>query len=247
MTPPDPPPETGPRASPARRVVFTAVLTLGVVVAAVLLFRGATTPDITPAQAPRWVSTQLRGVAQDGIVLGDPKAPLTLVEFADLTCAGCRAFDLDVLPTLIKRYVWRGILKVDFRALHGVGDDQRPGGSLAAAQMALAAGAQNHLWSFVELFSASQRDDSAPAVTDASLRRVASGIPGFNVATALADCHSAPIRRDLAASRRLFEASGLHGAPSFLVGLSSGRLRPLSYRRMAVAPFTSAIQRVIRG
>ena len=48
-------------------------------------------------------------------VLGDPKAPVTLEEYASLTCPHCAAFHKDVLPVLKKDYIDTGKVKLVYR------------------------------------------------------------------------------------------------------------------------------------
>ena len=48
-------------------------------------------------------------------VLGDPAAPITIVEYASLTCPHCRSFHEDVLPALMKAYIETGKAKLVFR------------------------------------------------------------------------------------------------------------------------------------
>jgi protein-disulfide isomerase len=48
-------------------------------------------------------------------VLGDPKAPITLIEYASFTCPHCAHFSLAVLPELKKRWVDTGKVKVIYR------------------------------------------------------------------------------------------------------------------------------------
>ena len=48
-------------------------------------------------------------------VLGDPKAPITFIEYAMLTCSHCAEFHNKVLPDLKKQYIDTGKLKIVFR------------------------------------------------------------------------------------------------------------------------------------
>jgi protein-disulfide isomerase len=48
-------------------------------------------------------------------ILGDPKAPIEIIEYASLTCPHCRHFEVDVLPELKKNYIDTGKAKLIFR------------------------------------------------------------------------------------------------------------------------------------
>lgn len=46
----------------------------------------------------------------DGIALGDPKAPLALVEFTDIQCPYCAKFQTDTFPDFKKKYIDTGMV-----------------------------------------------------------------------------------------------------------------------------------------
>ncbi|WP_336294747.1 DsbA family protein [Bartonella sp. CB169] len=46
---------------------------------------------------------------------GDVNAPVTIVEYASLTCVHCRSFYSDVFPTIRKEYIKKGKVKLIFR------------------------------------------------------------------------------------------------------------------------------------
>ena len=48
-------------------------------------------------------------------VMGAPDAPVTLTEYASLTCSHCAAFAVEVLPTLKKEYVETGKVKLIYK------------------------------------------------------------------------------------------------------------------------------------
>ena len=49
------------------------------------------------------------------IVMGDPSAPVTVIEYASLTCGHCGAFHNEVLPEIKRDYVDKGLVKFHFR------------------------------------------------------------------------------------------------------------------------------------
>lgn len=48
-------------------------------------------------------------------VLGDPNAPIEIVEYSSLTCPHCRQFHIDILPELKKNYLDTGRAKLVYR------------------------------------------------------------------------------------------------------------------------------------
>ncbi|HEX6389270.1 MAG TPA: thioredoxin domain-containing protein [Solirubrobacteraceae bacterium] len=114
------------------------------------------------------VREMLSGIPQDGITLGDPKAKVTIVEFADLQCPFCKDFSQQTLPLVVRDYVRTGKAKIEFRNLAFIGED-----SVRAADAAAAAATQDRLWNFVDLFYFNQGEENSGYVTDEFLGRVA--------------------------------------------------------------------------
>jgi protein-disulfide isomerase len=54
-------------------------------------------------------------VAATDMVLGDPKAPVTLIEYASVTCPHCASFNEQVMPDLRTKYIDTGKVKLVFR------------------------------------------------------------------------------------------------------------------------------------
>ena len=93
----------------------------------------------------------LEDVPEDGIALGDPDAPVTIVEFADAQCPFCAEYTTDVLPELVDEYVATGEVRMELRLLNFIGDDSR-----RLANAANAAGEQDGMWRFMDLAFARQ-------------------------------------------------------------------------------------------
>jgi protein-disulfide isomerase len=162
------------------------------------------------------------GIPQRGITLGDPRAPLTLVEFADLQCPFCRDFTAQTLPSIVTDYVRTGKVKLVFRNVAFIGTDSARG-----AQMAAAAGLQDKLWQFVDVFYTNQGAENSGYVTDDFLRRIGSGVRGLDVEQAMDDRGLPKVQDQLNEAQVAWQTAGFSGTPSFLLGPTGGRLEAL--------------------
>jgi protein-disulfide isomerase len=161
-------------------------------------------------------AAMLSGIPQHGLTLGDPKAPVRVIEFADLQCPFCRDYSLGTMPRLVQDYVRPGKVKMEFRSLAFIGPD-----SERAARVAQAAGQQNKLWNFVDLAYFNQGKENSGWATDAVLRRLAGAVPGLDVNRAFAARGSAAATAQLNAANTLATRSGVQSTPTFLVGRGS--------------------------
>jgi protein-disulfide isomerase len=65
------------------------------------------------------------GIPQHGTVLGDPTAPVRVVEFADLQCPYCHEYTAQALPSLVREYVRTGKVQMQFENLSFIGHGLR--------------------------------------------------------------------------------------------------------------------------
>ena len=85
----------------------------------------ATTPAAAVAGAPApkgttWVDTVSK-TNDGGYLMGNPNAPIKLVEYGARTCPHCAAFDAEGLPVLKEKYIATGKVSYEFRdyPVHG--------------------------------------------------------------------------------------------------------------------------------
>jgi protein-disulfide isomerase len=180
-----------------------------------------------------------RGIPEHGIVLGDPGAPVTLTEFADLQCPFCRQYAETVLPTLVKRYVRSGELRLVFRNLSFIGPD-----SERAAHVAAAAGLQDRLWQFTDLVYRNQGEENSGYVTDAYLRRIARA-SGADVTRAFDAANGATVSGQLDAAAREAQRFQVDSTPSFVLSRAGGQPRRLSPSSLTVDEFAGPINKLI--
>lgn len=154
----------------------------------------------------------LDGIPQHGDTLGDPAAPVELIEFADLQCPFCAAVNTVLLPQLVKDYVRPGQVKLVFRGLHFVGPDSERLGKTAEAM-----GKQDRLWQFVEVAFAHQGAENSGYATDTYVTKLLTEIPGANVEAALADRDSPAVTDALDRASHEADQLKVRGTPSFFL------------------------------
>jgi len=194
--------------------------------------------EVVPGQ--KETAALFAGIPQNGIVLGNPRAPVTMVEFADLQCPYCREYTTSSLATLVNNYVRPGKVKMIFRNVSFLGTD-----SARAAQMAGAASLQNRLWPFIDLFYTNQQEENTGYVTDDFLRRIGSGVTGLDVTRAMNDRGLPQVQRMMDEAQTQWTNDGFSGTPSFLLGPTGGRLDALNVTALGPAQFTTAIDRAL--
>jgi protein-disulfide isomerase len=179
------------------------------------------------------VTSLLSGIPQRGSILGDPKAPVTLEYFADLQCPYCRLFTLSVLPSLIQRYVRRGKLRIEYRSLETA--TRNPETFKIQQVAALAAGKQNKMWDFVDLFYHEQARENSGYVSERYLRGLAQRVSGLDLIGWTAARDDAELVDAIASDAHAASNAGIRSTPSFLLA----KARDL--------PYVSAIEQLLRG
>jgi protein-disulfide isomerase len=140
--------------------------------------------------------------------LGDPQAPLVLIEYSDFHCPFCRQHVTQTLPHIKKDYVATGKLLYVFRPYPA---SARPGG-LDAAIAAQCAGRQDLFWELHDRLFSAPRPVQA---RDLERHARAAGVD----AGAFRTCFKAGVARtEVQAQAEEGRRLGLGGTPSFVVG-----------------------------
>jgi protein-disulfide isomerase len=113
--------------------------------------RPSSTGPVPTAVAQTTDKAKLLQVQPTDHVLGDPKAPITLIEYASFTCPHCAHFGVAILPELKKKWVDTGKVKLVYR------DFPLDQTALRAAQIAECAGKDKYYGVVDVIFSTQQR------------------------------------------------------------------------------------------
>jgi hypothetical protein len=213
--------------TPIGRVVL-AVATLSVLGALIVTAVGdvAGSPDQPlSARVRQEVSSLLGAIPQNGVTLGRLSAPVTLQIFGDLESPDVRTFVLWLLPDIIREWVRTNKVKLQYRAFMTTSSPY-PNVFVSQQTAALAAGAQDKLWNFIETFYHEQGQEHTPYVTRAYLEGIAKQIPGLALAKWEREREIRGLSRQVVEDDRAAQAIGFPDAPVFLIGRTGGKLTP---------------------
>jgi protein-disulfide isomerase len=168
----------------------------------------------TPKQAVADAKQLLNGIPENGNVLGDPNAPVTITEYGDLVCSTCDYFAVSSEPLLIADDVRDGKAKLVYRATDTASATANQSEFVNTQVAARAAGLQDREWYFLIILYDEQphlingKDaELEKYVTTAYLQNRAAQVPGLNLIkwqenlvnpTLISDVHA-----DLAAGNQL--------------------------------------------
>jgi protein-disulfide isomerase len=178
------------------------------------IFAAAT---LSPALAPAADSgpgasdaASLLAISKDDRILGSPTAPITIVEYASLTCPHCAHFSDEVLPEIKKKWIDTGKVKwvlrdfpLDDEAVH--------------ASMIARCAPHDRFYAFIDTFFADQANWAAAPDYRAALSRLAElgGMSKDEVDRCLKDAalENQVISSRLVAANQL----GVNATPTFFV------------------------------
>jgi protein-disulfide isomerase len=153
-----------------------------------------------------------RIIPAPALIIGDPNAKVTLVEYGDFHCSSCGEFFQRIEPEIRKNYVNTGRLKIEYRVYPWVSAD-----SVRAGVAAYCAGDQGNFAPFHDELYRNQGAEDSMTFTPARLKQMAVQL-GLNAATFNTCYDSGPystkVRNGVAEAR----AMGVTATPTFFIG-----------------------------
>ena len=194
---------------PIRFVSFAALVLAVLVVAVACGDSDGSTPDgVADVQA------LFEGATLNGDTVGNPDAPVEIVEYLDVQCPFCKTASEEIFPTLLEQ-ANDGQIKVVARPITVIGP-----ASTLGARGAAAAAEQDQAWPFIEAMFKNQAAENAGWVTEELMRNVATDL-GLDVEAwdaALAGSSEQAVNE----TQRLAQGDGVTGVPFFKVNGPNG-------------------------
>jgi len=176
-----------------RKMMTLGLIIIGAgLIAAVLIFSGA---------QPISADFNSRYMAQDN-AMGDPNAPIKIVEYSSYKCGHCAAFAFDTEPLLEEEYIKTG--KVHFTSI-SVWDE-------LSAEASYCAGEQNKYWEMHDVIFANQSADFTEGLMAKWAKAVGVEMDQYD------DCMADNTYIDrVIQDNEESQAAGVEGTPSFII------------------------------
>jgi protein-disulfide isomerase len=150
-------------------------------------------------------------IPQSGLTIGDPNAPVALVEYADFQCTACAQMNSDAFPQLLQEYIAQGKVALTFVPNAILGDE-----STAATEAALCANDQGQFWAMQGALFASQDGQNDGGFSDDRLRAIAKKV-GLDLdqydSCMEANTHAGDVQNYHAVAQQ----AGISSAPTFVL------------------------------
>jgi protein-disulfide isomerase len=199
------------QAARRRRFLLLGGAVAVAVVAAVALIlanRPAASDEIASVQA---VTSNYGEIPRDGRVLGDPNAPVLVVEWGDYQCPACRQFKQVFFPQLLQDYIAIGKIRFEYRDFAFIGDESK-----LAAEAALCAQDQGKFWEYHDALFANQRGENVGSFTPARLKRIAE-VVGLDMGQFNSCLDSRQHQGEVEAMHQEAQNLGVNATPTFFV------------------------------
>lgn len=147
----------------------------------------------------------------DPMALGEVDAPVVMIAYSEFQCPFCGRFARTTEPTLIKKYVDKGTLRIEWRDFPYLGDE-----STTAAKAGRAAARQDRFWEFHDALYADQQPPNSGRLTEDFLVGVARKV-GLDAAAFRKTMNSSGVAEQVQRDFAEGQSVGVTGTPAFLV------------------------------
>lgn len=201
-----------------RGIFIGGIVIIALLIAGVLIYSSlqSSQPEkitlITPSAVPN----------PQGLSMGDPNAPVKVLEFADFQCPGCMLFATQQETTFVNTYVATGKVYLTYLPFSFLDDPRRDTRnpplkeSHAAAEAASCAGDQNKFWEYHDILFANQTGENIGDFTARRLTAFAQAL-GLDMNQFNACYTSGKYRQQIIDDYNLGIKDGVSQTPSFLV------------------------------
>lgn len=167
-----------------------------------------------------------KGIPQKGLVLGNPKAPVTMEMFIDVQCPVCDDYEVNHLPGVVNKYIRTGKVQLHLKPwafLGGQGSQSFTGrlGLIAAAD-------QNKGFQYAKALYDNQGAEESGWLSGQEMATIAASVTGLKLAQWRNDTNGSAAQATAAGVDQLATQKNVTGTPTILIGPTNGKLQTAS-------------------
>lgn len=196
-----------------QRSLLTAAIVIGgiaVIVTAVIIYRNQSL--INSIVMPEFFNYP----DTEGLAMGDPDAPIHVVEFSDFQCSACQFFHDNTLQQLIEEYIATGDVYYKYRHFPIIDSRSATKESQAAALASMCAAEQEQFWQYHDILFANRIGENVGAFTVIRLEAFADQL-GLDTGAFNACLQDETYREQLGQDIQAGIEAGINSTPSFLI------------------------------
>ena len=185
---------------------------------------GSATSAGAMAGAPA-ANSLFKGVPQNGLVLGNPKAKTEMEMFIDVQCPICQDYEVNHLPGVVNKYIKTGKVQLHLQPWAFISDQSFTGrlGLIAAAD-------QDKAFEYSKVLYDNQppNSESTGYLTGRWMAQIAASVNGLNLAQWRDHTNGSAAQATASDVDKLATKTKATGTPYILVGPTNGKLQVAS-------------------
>jgi protein-disulfide isomerase len=170
----------------------------------------AAAPVDTTAKPGATVETSAKPM-ENGLSMGDPNAPVKVVEFADFVCPYCQLYWKNTEPTIISDYIATNKVYYTYTPMAFLGQE-----SVIAAEAALCANDQGKFWEYRDVVLSHYTGENVGDYTQDSLTQFAKSL-NLDIDTFTSCLTSGEKQQDITDANTYASGQGVNYTPAFMV------------------------------
>jgi protein-disulfide isomerase len=152
------------------------------------------------------------GLGAPPLIIGNPNAKVTLVEFGDFQCPQCKRFFQQTEPQIRAAYINKGLVKLEYHVFPWIGPD-----SVRAGEAAYCANDQNAFTAYHDELYQAQGAENTGVFSAEELRQLAEKID-LNMGTFNACYSSGKYQALVESGIAQAQANNVNGTPTIIIG-----------------------------
>jgi protein-disulfide isomerase len=167
-----------------------------------------------------------KGIPQNGLTVGNPKAPVTMEMFIDVQCPVCKDYEVNHLPGVVTKYIRTGKVQLHLKPWAFLGG---PASQSFTGRLGLIAAAdQNKGFEYAKALYDNQGAEESGWLNGQEMAALAASVTGLNLAQWSDDTNGSAAQAIADQVDQLAKQKNVTGTPTILVGPTNGKLQVAS-------------------